>query len=354
MRLLDNLQAMERMDRLGMLERAEALPAECLAGWEAGRRWPLSKQLSQMKQVVTLGMGGSAIGADILQGILGDRLSRPLFVNRTYMLPEWVGRGSVVLACSYSGNTEETLSAARQARQRGANLLAITSGGELAAWAKRHRIPLLNIPRGLPPRSALGYMAFIPLGLFVRLGWARRSRLPVESACAALERYIRKELVPEVRTSANPAKRLALSLVGRLPVLYGPAGGWEGLTYRWRTQLEENSKTLAFHHIFPEATHNEISAWLQPKPLMKSLAAVFLTDPAAHPRTLRRMEFTRRIIRSQGARVLQVEADGRSLLERLLKLIALGEFASIYLAFLHREDPTPVVRVEALKRFMKK
>ncbi|MBI3323243.1 MAG: bifunctional phosphoglucose/phosphomannose isomerase [Candidatus Omnitrophica bacterium] len=354
MRLLDHPERFARLDPSGMLERARALPGECLEGWCRGLEWKVPSAWGRACGLVVLGMGGSAIGAELMQGWLGDDLPRPVHVNRAYTIPRWVGKGSLVLACSYSGNTEETLSGAEAARRRGARTLAITSGGKLARWARRHGLPLLLIPAGLPPRSAVGYLTFAPLGMLARLGWVAGRRVPVERACRGLESFIASELAPEVRASANPAKSIAEALQGRLPVLYGAAGGWEGITYRWRTQIEENAKSLCSHHIFPEATHNELSAWLHPRPLMRRSTALFLADPSVHPRTLRRMEFTRGIVRAAGARALTVGVRGATVQERMLKMIALGDFASVYLAFLYRVDPTPVERVEALKRFMKR
>lgn len=337
-----------------MLRRAAALPDQCREAWRLGLGWKVPVAVRSVRQVMVLGMGGSAIGADLVQGILGDGASRPILVNRTYTLPRWVGRETLALVCSYSGNTEETLSAAAQAKRQGAKLLAITSGGALSSWAAVQGVPLLKIPSGLPPRSAVGFLTFSPLGLFTRLGWVDRTGLHAEASLSALRRWVDSALQVGTPTARNPAKKLAVSLVGRLPVLYGAAGGWEGVTYRWRTQIEENAKCLAFHHLFPEATHNEISAWLHPRPLMRRMTALFLTDPAVHPRILRRMEFTRRIVRSQGAAALTVSAPGRTRTERLLKLVALGDFLSVYLGVLYRMDPTPVERVEALKRWMGK
>lgn len=337
-----------------MLGRVETLPFQCMEAWCRGLEWKVPPAARRAAHLVVLGMGGSAIGADILQGWLGDAVPKPVFVNRAYTIPQWVGRRSLALVCSYSGNTEETLAGAESARRQGARVLVVTSGGKLARWARRFRFPLLLIPKGLPPRSAVGYMTFVPLGMLARLGWVAGRRMPVEAACRGLETFIEERLGPEVPVSDNPAKKLAEALHGRLPVLYGAAGGWEGVTYRWRTQLEENSKTLAFHHLFPEATHNEISAWLNPPELVRRCAAVFLADAGMHPRTLRRMEFTRRVVRGEGAQAVTVQAPGATVQERLLKLIALGDFASVYLGLLYKVDPTPVVRVEALKRFMKK
>ncbi len=337
-----------------MLGRAEALPGQCRAGWRSGLKWELPERWAQTDHLLVVGVGGSAIGGDLLQGVVRNRLSRPVTVNRSYRIPAWVGKDTLVLISSYSGNTEETLSAGQEAARRGAKLAAITSGGKLASWARKEGFPLLQVPAGWPPRAAFGTMTFAPLGMLVRMGWIKKRDLSVDRACDAVEEFTADALAPSVPTRKNPAKQLAGSLKGRLPVIYGASDGWEGVVYRWRTQFEENAKTLTFHHIFPEATHNEISAWLHPKPLMRRFTAVFLTDPAAHPRTLRRMEFTRRIIQGEGAQALTVSVPGRSILERILKLTALGDFTSVYLGILNREDPTPVVRVEALKKYLKR
>jgi len=354
--LLDDLSAIKRIDRSDMLGKAAALPRQCLDGWRLGLAWKLPKGYASPRHLLVLGMGGSAIGGDLLQGIVGDRLSRPITVNRTYTIPAWVNRDTLVLACSYSGNTEETLAAARQAEAQGAKIAAITSGGKLATWASRNNFPLLTIPTGWPPRSAVGYLTFAPLGMLVGLGWVKRKGLGVEEACSTVEEMVKACLSPSIPTHSNPGKSFALKLVGRLLILYGASGGWEGIAYRWRTQLEENAKTLAFHHLFPEATHNEISGWREPRPLMKKATAIFFLDPSIPPRIRRRMNFTGTMIARQGAEVLGLLEFNRGVppLTRKLCLVALGDFVSIYLGILYRVDPTPVKRVEALKRFMAK
>ncbi|MBI3318621.1 MAG: bifunctional phosphoglucose/phosphomannose isomerase [Candidatus Omnitrophica bacterium] len=352
--LLDDLETVQRIDRGEMLGKLKDFPAQCLSGWRLGLSWRVPEGLKKSDRFLVLGMGGSAIGADLLEGVATGELSRPVQVNRHYRLPAGVGRSTLVLCSSYSGNTEETLSAAGCALKRGARLVAVTSGGKLRRLARRRGFPLLLIPPGLPPRAAVGFLSFAPLGLLSRLGWApARLRSSVPAACEEAGRFIQRSLAPEVKTADNPAKEIARSLEGRLPILYGSSGGWEGVTFRWRTQLEENAKTLAFHHLFPEATHNEISGWVQPRALVKKMTVLFLLDPAVHPRVRRRMEFTRRIIEAEGAKTLFIELKGSSRVSRLLKLIALGDFVSAYLGLLYRTDPTPVVRVEALKKYMR-
>lgn len=344
---------MRQADPGGMLGRASALADQAAQAWQWGLDWKVPAAYSAARQVCVLGMGGSAIGADLLEGIVGDRLTRPIGVNRTYTLPAWVDKDTLVLVCSYSGNTEETLSAAALAVKKTSRIAVITSGGKAAQWARKQGYPLLEIPTGLPPRSAVGYLTFAPLGLMAGFDWLPERTLPVEAACDALNRYIREALGPETKLAKNPAKQLAAKMAGKLPILYGAAGGWEGIAYRWRTQLEENSKTLAFHHIYPEATHNEISGWVEPKGLMKQSIAVFLTDPAVHPRILKRMKFGAKVVKGEGSAAVEVSVPGKNLLERMLRLVALGDFTSVYLGILYGIDPTPVVRVEALKKFMK-
>jgi len=354
MSILDDVKAVRRIDRGRMLTLVSALPEQCRAGWKAGLAWDIPLKWGSSDRLLVLGMGGSAIGAELAHGFLEGKIVRGMAVNRTYTVPGWVHRKTLVLACSYSGNTEETLTAVQEADRRGSRIVALTSGGKLASLAIRRGYPLLQIPQGLPPRAAVGYLAFGPLGLLVRLGWVGRRALPVRRASADLERFITSRLSLKVRTSVNPAKRIATALFGRVPILYGASGGWEGIVYRWRTQLEENAKSLAFHHLFPEATHNEISGWLQPKPVVRKKAiGLFLTDPAVHPRIRRGMQFMSEIVRRQGAPILWVEAPGHSALSRMMGLLALGDFVSVYLALLYGTDPTPVDRVEALKRYMK-
>ena len=350
--ILDDQKQVLRIDPSDMLSRMAALPEQCLDGWGRGLAWQVPSRLRFSRQLLVLGMGGSAIGADLLKGFLERRIFKSISVNRTYSVPAWVGRETLVLLCSYSGNTEETLTAGREAARRGASLAAITSGGTLASWASQEGIPLLRIPSGWPPRSAIGYLTFAPLGFLVRLGWLTRKDLHVEEACASLKRFIASDLDPLIRRRSNPAKQIAAAVVGRLPVIYGASGGWEGITFRWRTQFEENGKTLAFHHLFPEATHNELSGWVQPKSLIRRMSVILLMDPGIHPRIQRRMEFTGEIIRRQGAHVLPVRVPGSSVFSRMLKMIALGDFSSAYLSLLYGVDPTPVERVEALKKFM--
>lgn len=344
---LDDLRLIRRVDRGGMLEQIAALPAQFLNGYHRG--WASCGARRPVDQILFVGMGGSAISGDLVTALLTARARLPISVQRTYDLPAWVGRRTLVIASSYSGDTEETLSAYAQARRRGAMCAAVTSGGTLARWARRDDVPWAPIPAGWPPRTALGYLAGAPLGFLARLGLSPLRAQELAAATAAMARTMRA-WAPTVPTPRNVAKSLARRLHGRLVVIYGADGGWEAVVARWRGQLAENAKALASSHLFPEMNHNEVNGWRFPPALVARCTAVILQDRRLHPRVLRRMAITGRIIRAGSARVIEVTVPGPTPIARQLSMIALGDYLSVYLAVLHRVDPTPVDRVTDLKR----
>ncbi len=344
---LDDAAAIRRVDRAGMLGLIETLPAQFQEGYARGHRLAVGRR--PIRQVAVVGMGGSAISGDLVKAWLTPTARVPIQVHRTYDLPRYVGPQTLVIVSSYSGDTEETLSAAAQARRRGASLVAVTSGGRLARQAQRDGVPWGRVPPGLPPRAALGYLAGIPLGLLARAGLSPITGPQLGAATAAAARALRA-WDPAVPSTRNLAKRLAAQLHGRLVVLYGADGGWAAVVARWRGQLAENAKHLASSHLLPEMNHNEINGWEFPPALLARCAVVFLDDPALHPRVRRRMAITAMLIRRSGARVLTVTAPGPTPMARTLSMIVLGDLVSVYLAVLHRVDPTPVERVTYLKR----
>lgn len=339
--------AVRRYDRSQMLALVAALPAQFSQGFARG--WRLPAPRGPIEQVVVVGMGGSAISGDLVRAVLTPTLRVPMQVHRLYELPAYVGPRTLVIASSYSGDTEETLSAYAQARRRGARVAVVTSGGRLGRQAQRDGAPWGRVPAGLPPRAALGYLAGIPLGFLARAGLSPVSASAVQAATRAMARALRAWM-PEAPAARNQALRLAAQLRDRLVVCYGADGGWEAVVARWRGQLAENAKHLASSHLLPEMNHNEINGWRFPAPLVRRCAAVFLDDPSLHPRVRRRIAVTAAMIRRRGARVLVVRVIGPTPLARMLSMIALGDAVSVYLAAFHRVDPTPVDDVTYLKR----
>jgi glucose/mannose-6-phosphate isomerase len=317
-------------------------------GWELGLRADLPEG-SPPSHLLVLGMGGSGIGGDLLRSLLYDRVRFPVTVVKDYTLPGWVGPGAVVFACSYSGNTEETLAAYGAAGAAGAACVAVTSGGRLAQRAQEDGVPLVRIPSGLPPRAALGYLLGPMLGALHRWGWVDGLEEDVVEAEALLRR-LAAEWGPDVPTAHNPTKQLARSLVGRVPVVYAASRLSEPAALRWKTQLNENSKVYATWNVFPELNHNETVGWAlagQPEGLLE---VVVLRDPEDPPRLVRRVEITREVVLGGATGVHQVHARGARRLSRLLSLVLFGDLVSVYLAYLNEVDPTPVTVIDELKR----
>ncbi len=298
--------------------------------------------------IVVSGLGGSAIGGDLAGTIAGRHLRFPFIVNRDYDLPPFVDRSTLVFACSYSGNTEETLSAYHQAREAGASIVCITSGGKLEALAGADGYQVLSLPAGIPPRAALGYSLFALLGALQSLQHIPDLSDSVSETVAVLKN-IRKKFGIESPESQNDAKIIAQSLHGRITAIYGSGAILGAVAFRWRSQIEENAKNLAFHHILPEMNHNELVGWKFPEAVLRNIGVILLRDREDHPQVQRRFELTKEIISSKAAAIHEVWSEGESLLSRVMSLIYLGDYVSLFLAYLNEVDPTPVEVIDYFK-----
>ncbi len=296
--------------------------------------------------VVVAGMGGSAAGARLAAAVLGPRLRRPFAVADDYALPGWVGPDTLVLCSSYSGATEETLSAYDYAAARGARRLVATTGGPLAERARRDGVPVIPVPGGFQPRAAVGYSLVAALEAAALAGATPSLRDDVEGAATLAGR-----LAPEWGPAGpedGEAKALARRLHGTVPVIAG-AELAAAAAYRWKCQVNENAGQPAFASRLPELDHNEIVGWPAAGELGR-FSAVFLEDPGAHPRNALRAELTARAA-AEGAEVVEhVSARGETRLERLVSLVLLGDLVSLYLAVLRGKDPVSIAPIDALKR----
>lgn len=307
----------------------------------------LPPSLGEAGGLVVCGMGGSAIGGDYLRCLIEAQGTKPCIVCRDYSLPAFVGPGTLVLACSYSGNTEETLSAVRQAVQRGCSVVAVTSGGELAEACRQQGFPFITVPSGLPPRMSLGYLAIPLVRISERLGFLPEQdyQTAIAETEAGVERW-----GPSRPSASNAAKMLAAYLYGRLPVIYG-LGGWHGVVAsRWKGQINENAKVMAFSHTFPELNHNEVMGWtLAERQNVGHWAAVFLEAGDESVRMQTRAKVTRDLIRDK-AETFSVTATGEDLLSQMLSLTLCGDFVSLYLAALNGVDPEAIDSINILKK----
>ena len=308
--------------------------------------------VSSIRNIVVSGLGGSAIGGDLLRSYLAGECKVPIAVSRHYFLPAYVGAQSLVIVSSYSGNTEETISSHNDAMKRKAKILCITSGGKVMAAAKRKKQPLIEIPGGLPPRAALGYSFFPTLISLSKLGFIKPKKKEINETIVLLKE--KAKLYSDLSLSGNTALRIAERLHGKLPVIYSSADRFDTVNVRWRGQISENAKMLAYGHVFPELNHNEIVGWEVVKEVMAKIHVVLLRDTEDHPRVQLRMNITKEIIRGLADGITEVQSEGKSLLTRLFSLIYLGDWVSFYLAVLNSVDPTPVKKIDFLKNELAK
>jgi glucose/mannose-6-phosphate isomerase len=320
-----------------MLDLVERLPRMVADAWALPVDPPA--QAMQPTSVVTLGLGGSGIGGDLLRTLLAGEAPFPVIGVKDYHVPAFVGPGALVLACSYSGATEETLAAYDEAGTAGATCAVITSGGELLERARRRGDPAVVVPSGLPPRAALAYL-FIPmLTILLRMGALRSFEGEVlEASRLNPDRYRGK------------AEGLAGRLAGRIPVVYSASPFLEPVAQRWKDQFNENAKTFAVWNTFPELNHNETVGWGVDGALARLIHVIILHDHAQSARLSQRVTITKEIAFHRAGGMDEFTSEGESKLPRLLSLILLGDLVSWHLAIKRDVDPTPVRVIDELKR----
>lgn len=346
--ILDSEEAIRKIDRAGMLSVVGRMPEMLLQAekFSAGVSLPVPGKISR---VLVTGMGGSGIAGDIAADLFLKRSKIPILTNRNYTLPEYVGPETVLFALSYSGDTEEVLSAVREAEKRGAAVICITSGGKLKEIAESKKYPLFLIPTGYQPRAALPFL-LIPLIMALE-----RLKVipPLEEdirETASLLQSLREEYGPAKPSRANCAKQLAKKLAGKIPFIFGSTGTTGAAALRFKTQLNENSKMTAVVNLFPELNHNEIVNISALKKESHDFSLIILRDEEDHERVKKRIEITKSLVSRQLGGASEIVSRGRSRLARVFSLILFGDFVSVYLALLQEIDPTPVDIISRLKK----
>jgi glucose/mannose-6-phosphate isomerase len=347
---LDDLSLLRELDPEGMLGHVAALPRQCRDAWAMARGLKLSERHGGAAKVVIAGMGGSAIGGDLAAAVAADRSSKPIWVHRDYDLPAYVDSQTLVIASSYSGNTEETLAAFQAAHERGCPLVAIATGGKLAQLAGQWKVPLVSFDYQSQPRAALGYMFVALLGVLQALGTVEDLDADLEEGLAILEGQ-GSELAPDVPQGQNQAKQLAATLFERIPIIVG-AGPLAPVARRWKTQFNENGKSWAYFEVLPEMNHNALSGIHFPVEATDRLRILFLRCSGLHGRNQLRLDLTRQILKSQDVVCHQVSIPGASSLAQILAAVQLGDYVSCYLALLYGTDPTAIQDIIGLKRHM--
>lgn len=303
-------------------------------------------ELEKVQNILFCGMGGSAIGGNLVQTYLTDELSVPMLVNRNYSIPGFVDENSLVIMSSYSGNTEETLSAFAHASETGAQIFGISSNGEITRKLHNSGAPVIEIPGGMQPRAALGF-SFIPMvRMFKKIGLVDRE---IESA---IKETI--QLVSDLHehysedSDENLAFSLAKNIPGKVPIIY-TAPELEVVGIRWKGQLAENAQMLAFTNALPEMNHNEIMGWDQQPEFLSQTELFWMRDNTTHEQVQRRIEITADLLQHYPERMHILETRGRSWMTRLFSLIILGDWVSLYAALIQGLDPTKIERISQLK-----
>ena len=348
--VIESVERIRAADPGNMLDRIKDLPKQVRDAWAIARAAQLPPAHGDVRNITVAGMGGSAIGGDLAAALLADELKVPMSVHRDYGLPAYVGRDSLVIASSYSGNTEESLSAFEEAQRRGARVLVLTTGGKIADLARAARYPVITFSYPAQPRAALGYSLGLVLGSLARLGFVRDLSADIDAALADLARL--EERVHEgART--NDAKKLAIELFGRVIFAYG--GGVMGvMARRVKGQWNENAKNWAAFDVLPELNHNAVVGFPYPDISRDALTVLLLRSDRDNPRHKLRFDVTRELLDRAGVPHKTLQFTGSSLLSEVLQLTLFTDYVSFYVALLNGADPTQVKSIDYLKERLAK
>ncbi|MCD6010857.1 MAG: manA [Flavipsychrobacter sp.] len=297
----------------------------------------------EFSNVVVTGLGGSGIGGSIVQNYVYDKLKIPFIVNKDYTLPAFATRKSLVIVCSYSGNTEETLMAMKQAIRKRATIICITSGGEIADIANSRRLDCILVPAGMPPRACLGYSLVQILYVLAHYG------LIGHNFEKEIKRAI-KTMKENENDTQKKAQAIAKRIFGKLPIIYS-SGSLDGVAVRFRQQINENGKMLAWHHTIPEMNHNELVGWRDDA---QDKAVIILRSNDDYSRVQLRMEINKKVIKKYTSTIIEIYAEGKSYWEQVFYLVHLTDWVSVMLADMRELDATEVKVIDFLKKSLAK
>ena len=350
MHKLDDQNIYAALDPSRLGERIAALPGQCGEAWQQISQAELPGFPQPQNQVVICGMGGSAIAGDLAADLAQAQGGLPITVVRDFRLPFKPDNRTLVIACSYSGETLETLSLFQEAVKARSAVVAITSGGTLAGLATESGAPVLPVATEGEPRNAVGYNLMLLLGLLNRLGLVETRESDVQSAIEAARQHVAR-IEPDRPAESNTAKQIALELHGKVPLIYG-GGIFRGMARRWKTQFNENAKVWAFFEAIPELLHNSVEAYPDWAESGIPLTALVLQPNTAPEESSGHYEVLAELLRRHTVphRVL-MGGDGSQLVQ-LLNMLVLGDYVSYYLAMLKGVDPSETPSLQEAKRLL--
>ena len=340
------------IDKDNMFKSISDFPDNIIDAINIGEKIDFKNNYSQINKIIISGMGGSAIGGDIVYALIKNEMNIPYFVQRGYDIPKWVDSSTLVICSSYSGNTEETLTVFRKAVSAGAKVIGITTGGTLHQECKKNNFDYVQIPSGLQPRAALAF-SFVPL-LFLLLNLDKISDKFISTLKSSSSSLEEKKNIYSKKIDDNPTWDLAKKIYNTLPIIYADSDQLKSVALRIKGQICENGKILCYHNIFPEMNHNEIVGWENNSEFLKNISIIWLSDNENYKRNLLRQVESNKIISNLSRNEFFIKMDGKSKIERNLKLIHFGDWLSFWCAILHKTDPTPVLKIDQLKSKLSK
>jgi len=348
--ILDNLSEIKRIDKSNMLSFCVEAPKHYAEAAKIAKTVSISYPKPQT--IVVAGMGGSAIGGELLKDWARDKIAVPTEVCREYSLPAYANKNTLVFVISYSGETEESLSVFLDAIKRKCMTVCISSGGVLHEFAEKLDVPHLCVPSGMAPRATLPYL-FMPLSMLLEKIGLVSDVTPEISETIKILRHVSDSNSPEKSFKDNFSKKLASSICGTVPVIYG-FGIYRAVALRLKTQFNENSKVPAKWEFFPELNHNEIVGWEAVKELAKYFSVILIRDDDEPVAMRQRIQATKELIYKESVKVFEIQSVGKSRLAKMSSVICIGDFTSVYLAIMRGIDPTPVKTIDLLKEKMKR
>lgn len=343
---LDNLKNIQKIDRSDLADKIGQLPDQIISAWEKSQLIKINFNQKKIRKIIIGGMGGSAISGDLVQNLVQNQLKIPLAIVRGWDLPNWADQNTLIFLISCSGNTEETLSLAQQAKQRKSQVFVITSGGKLAKIASKKKWPCFKFRLNGPPRANLGNCLMPILSVLEKLKLIKTKDWQIEQVIKNLKEF-NQNLEPKAKTENNLAKHLAFAVLDYIPIIIAN-NNLSGVARRWKTQFNENSKTFSYFELFPENLHNSVEA-INPGVLQKNL--FFLLFKRVNKIKRNKLAYTglekyldKKLFCWEGIPVLST-----NLFEQIMSLICLGDWISYYLAILNQVDPTPVDQIIKIK-----
>jgi len=337
----------EKVDNENMYQSIWEFSDNIFDAVKLGEEINLVNDYKTIDKVIVAGMGGSAIGGDVVYALVNDELKIPFFVLRGYDIPTWVDKSTLVICSSYSGNTEETISVLEKAKSRGAQVCSISTGGKIQQLCSKYDYDIVIIPSGLQPRAALAF-SFIPL-LYI-LYKLKIITSDIKSWLISSSELIRdNRAIYVIKDDKNPVWALANKIYDRIPIIYADSERLETIAVRLKGQICENSKILAYHNIFPEMNHNEIVGWDNNSEYFSNYFVIWLYDKRMNERNKARQNIIMEMLNELEVNQDVIEVVGNSFKERFLLLIHYGDWLSYWCAILHKTDPSPVKNINILK-----